>query len=73
MAVQDNVDEEFARQVEEVIQKRGEDLMRPVGREGSGGGASVTTPTPAVRNKRVRKVVEKWEPPVKAPKCQKKK
>jgi hypothetical protein len=30
-------------------------------------------PTPAVRNKRVRKAVEKWEPPVKAPKRHKKK
>jgi hypothetical protein len=28
---------------------------------------------PAVRNKRVRKVVEKWEPLVKAPKRYKKK
>ena len=68
MAAQDDADEEFARQVKEAVQKRGEDLMRPVGREGSGGGAGVTTPIPAVRNKRVRKVVEKWEPPVKVPK-----
>ncbi len=30
-------------------------------------------PTPAVRNKRVRKAVEKWEPPVKALKRHKKK
>jgi len=73
VAVQDDLDEQFAREVEAAIQKRGEDISRPVKREGSGGGASVTTPTPAVRNKRVRKVVEKWEPPIKAPKRQKKK
>ena len=73
MAAQDDADEEFARQVEEAVQKRGEYLMRPVGREGSGGGTGITTPTPAVRNKRVRKAVDKWEPPVKAPKRQKKK
>jgi hypothetical protein len=66
VAIQDDLDEQFARDVEAAVQKRGGDLMRPVGREGSGGGATVTTPTLAVRNKRVRKVVEKWEPPVKA-------
>jgi hypothetical protein len=73
VAAQDDADEEFARQVEAAVQKRGGDLMRPVRREGSGGDAGITTPTPAVRNKRVRKAVEKWEPPVKAPKRQKKK
>jgi hypothetical protein len=72
MALQDGLDEQFAREVEAAVQKRGGDLMRPVRREGSGGGAAVTTPTPAVRNKRVRKVVEKWEPAVKAPKRHKK-
>jgi hypothetical protein len=40
--------------------------MRPIGREGSGRGAGIITLMPAVRNKRVRKAVEKWEPPVKA-------
>jgi hypothetical protein len=43
------------------------------GREGSGGGAAVTTQTPGVRNKLVKKAVEKWDPPVKAPKHNKKK
>jgi hypothetical protein len=42
--------------------------MRPVRREGSGRGVVVTTQMPALRNKRMRKVVEKWEPLVKAPK-----
>jgi hypothetical protein len=73
VAVQDDADGEFAREVEAAVQKRGEDIIRPVGREGSGGGAAVTTPTPAVRNKRVRKAAEKWEPPVKGSKRQKKK
>jgi hypothetical protein len=73
VATQDNTDKEFARQVEEAVQKRDKDLIRPVGRERSGGGAGITTPTLAVRNKRVRKAVDKWEPPVKAPKRQKKK
>jgi hypothetical protein len=68
VAAQDDANEEFARQVKEAIQKRGKDLMRPIRREGSGKGAGVITPTPAVRNKRVRKAVEKWEPPVKVPK-----
>jgi hypothetical protein len=44
MAAQDNADEEFARQVEEAVQKRGEDLMRPIRREGPGGGTGITTP-----------------------------
>lgn len=33
VAAQDNADKEFTRQVEEAVQKKGEDLMRPVGRE----------------------------------------
>jgi hypothetical protein len=73
VAVQDDADGEFAREVEAAVQKRGEDIIRPVGREGSGGGAAVTTPTPAVRNKRVRKAAEKWEPRVEGSKRQKKK
>jgi len=72
VALQDDLDEQFARDIEVAVQKRAGDITKPigrlVGREGSGGGAAVTTPTPAVRNKRVRKAAEKWEPPVKAPK-----
>ncbi len=60
------------------FRRGGGDLIRPVGREGSGGGVAVTTPTPRARNKRVRnkwvgKAVEKWEPPVEAPNRLKKK
>jgi hypothetical protein len=76
VVIQDDLDEQFARDVEAAVQKRGEDITRPVrrliGREGSSGGAAMTTPTPAVRNKRVRKAMKKWEPPVKATKRQKK-
>jgi len=68
VAVQDDLDEQFAREVEAAVQKRGEDILRPIGKEGSGRGAGVTTPTPVMRNKRVRKAMEKWEPPIKAPK-----
>jgi hypothetical protein len=41
VAVQDDADEEFAREVDAAVQKRGEGLTRPIGREGSGGGAAV--------------------------------
>jgi hypothetical protein len=33
VAVQDDADGEFAREVEAAVQKRGEDIIRPVGRE----------------------------------------
>jgi hypothetical protein len=66
VAIQDDVNKEFARDVEAGVQKRGEDLIRPIGREGSGRGiAAATSLTPRVRNKRKRKVPEKREPPIK--------
>jgi hypothetical protein len=40
--------------------------MRPIRREGSGKGLSVITLMLVMRNKRVRKVMEKWEPLIKA-------
>ena len=60
VVAQDDVDEEFARQVEEAVRKRGEDLARLVSREQGNKG----TPTPAVRNKRKRKAPERYNPPL---------
>jgi hypothetical protein len=68
VAVQDELDERFARETEKAVRKRGGDLARPVGME-TGGGTG--TPTPAVRNQRKRKAPERYDPPLKEKRARK--